>query len=180
MTGSTPQLHSTRDQLYEKAASQYAAPLDRLARAYEADAEKQADLLQEIHLAVWQSLAGFEGRCSLRTWVYRVAHNTAATYVVNEHRKRAQQWVSLDEVETPRLSDEFHDRAEQRLNVERLMELVRNLRPPDRQLMLLYLEDLDAQSIGDITGMSAGHVRVQLHRIRKILAERFHGGSRHE
>jgi RNA polymerase sigma-70 factor (ECF subfamily) len=60
------------------------------------------------------------------------------------------------------------------------MELIRNLRPPDRQLILLYLEDFDAQSIGDITGMSAGHVRVQLHRIRKILAERFHGGSRHE
>jgi RNA polymerase sigma-70 factor (ECF subfamily) len=109
-----------------------------------------------------------------------VAHNTAATYVVKEHRKRAQQWVSLDDVEAPGASDEFQDRTEQRLNVERLMELVRNLRPPDRQLMLLYLEDLDAQSIGDITGISAGHVRVQLHRIRKILAERFHGGSRHE
>jgi RNA polymerase sigma-70 factor (ECF subfamily) len=53
MTGPTPQPQSTRDQLYDQAASQYAAPLDRLARAYEADAEKQADLLQEIHLAVW-------------------------------------------------------------------------------------------------------------------------------
>ena len=179
MTGSAPQALSTRDQLYDQAASQYAAPLDRLARAYEADSEKQADLLQEIHLAVWQSLAGFEGRCSLRTWIYRVAHNTAATYVVNEQRKRARQWVSLDDIEAP-VSVAFDDRAEQRLDVERLMELVRNLRPPDRQLMLLYLEDLDAQSIGDITGMSAGHVRVQLHRIRKILAERFHGGSRHE
>ena len=180
MTGPAPQSMSTRDQLYEEAASQYAAPLDRLAHAYEADAGKQADLLQEIHLAVWQSLAGFEGRCSLRTWIYRVAHNTAASYVVKEYRKRSQEWVSLDDVEAAAASDVFYDRAEQRLEVARLMEMIRNLRPPDRQLILLYLEDLDAQSIGDITGMSAGHVRVQLHRIRKILAERFHGGSRHE
>jgi DNA-directed RNA polymerase specialized sigma24 family protein len=34
--------------------------------------------LQEIRIALWRSFANFDGRCSLRTWVYRVAHNTAA------------------------------------------------------------------------------------------------------
>jgi len=43
--------------------------------------------------------------------------------------------------------------------------------------MLLYLEDLDAASIGDIMGISAGNVRVQVHRIKTILARRFHAGG---
>ncbi len=43
--------------------------------AAEFDADRQPDLQQEIHLALWRSFAGYESRCSLRTWVYRVAHN---------------------------------------------------------------------------------------------------------
>jgi RNA polymerase sigma-70 factor, ECF subfamily len=61
---------------YEEASAAYGAALERLARAYEADPDRRRDLLQEIHIALWRSLEGFDGRCSLRTWVYRVAHNT--------------------------------------------------------------------------------------------------------
>ena len=42
---------------------------------------------------------------------------------------------------------------------------------------LLYLEDLDAAAIGEIMGISAGNVRVQVHRIKTILARRFHAGG---
>ena len=40
------------DELYEEATASYGAPLERLARAYEADPETRRDLLQEIHLAL--------------------------------------------------------------------------------------------------------------------------------
>ena len=36
------------------------------------DSDKRRDLFQEIHFAIWRSFAGYDGRCSLRTWVYRV------------------------------------------------------------------------------------------------------------
>lgn len=41
--------------------------LARLAAAYEFDRAQQQDLLQEIHLALWRSFAGFRNQCSLRT-----------------------------------------------------------------------------------------------------------------
>jgi DNA-directed RNA polymerase specialized sigma24 family protein len=72
--------------------------LDRLARAYEADPDKRRNLLQEIHVALWLSFEKFEGRCSLKTWVYRVAHNTA-TSVVIRRKVRAPAFVGLEEVE---------------------------------------------------------------------------------
>ncbi len=71
-----------QDALYERISAEFAAPLARLARAHEADPSLQQDLLQEIHIALWRSLPAFGGRCSLRTWVYRVAHNAAATHVL--------------------------------------------------------------------------------------------------
>ena len=71
---------------------------------------------------------------------------------------------------------EIHDR----LDCERLLQLIHRLKPLDRELMLLYLEDMDAASIGEIMGLSPGHVRIQIHRIKNILARRFHGGERHD
>jgi RNA polymerase sigma-70 factor (ECF subfamily) len=67
--------------------------------------------------------------------------------------------------------------ADDRMALERLLDLIHQLKPPDRELMLLYLEDLDAAAIGEIMGISAGNVRVQVHRIKTILARRFHAGG---
>lgn len=71
------------------------AALDRLARAYELDAEVRQDLLQEIHLQLWRSFAQFDGRCSMRTWVYRVAHNVATGHVIRQRRIR-DRLVSIE------------------------------------------------------------------------------------
>jgi RNA polymerase sigma-70 factor, ECF subfamily len=169
-----------QDDLYNEASENYAHALERLVRAYEADPDKQRDLLQEVHFAVWQSCSSYEGRCSLRTWVYRVAHNTAASYALREHRSHASAWVGLDDLELAQDSQATHDSADRRLALDKLMKLIRGLRPPERQLMLLYLEGMDADSIGEVAGISAGHVRVQIHRIKAALARRFHGGLKHE
>ena len=87
-----------QEELFEKIAAEFAAPLARLARAHEADAHLQQDLLQEIHIALWRSLAAFGDRCSLRTWVYRVAHNVAATHVLRNRRRQAHRLTTLDEI----------------------------------------------------------------------------------
>ena len=83
---------SRQDKLYEEAMPAYRHTLERLVRAYEANPDKQRDLLQEIHLALWQSFANYEARCSLRTWVYRIAHNTAASHVLREKRGGARDY----------------------------------------------------------------------------------------
>jgi RNA polymerase sigma-70 factor (ECF subfamily) len=162
-----------QDDLYQEAAAVYGSALARLARAYETDAERTRDLLQDIHVALWQSLSRFEGRCSLRTWVYRVAHNVA-TSQVTRRRASAPTLVGLEELEeTPAASDTGRALDEHRA-LERLQALVQRLKPLDRQLMLLYLEGVDAASIGEVTGLSAGNVATKIHRIKAVLARRFH------
>jgi RNA polymerase sigma-70 factor (ECF subfamily) len=73
-------------------------------------------------------------------------------------------------------SAEQHD---QRIDGDKLLKLIHRLKPVDRQLMLLYLEDMDAASIAEIMGISTNNVRVQIHRIKKVLARRFHAGGEH-
>ena len=161
----------SQDDLYHDAAQQYGAALERLARAYEADADVRRDLLQDIHVALWRSLTSFDGRCSMRTWVYRVAHNVAATHVLRQ-RRRSQALVGLEELEN--LPDETSGQAVDRSHaLDQLLRLIQRLNPLDRQLILAYLEGFDAVSIGEITGLSAGNVATKIHRIKNLLARRF-------
>src|SRR5688572_32831220 len=85
-----------QDARYAEAAAAFGPALERLARAYERDPDKRRDLLQEIHVALWRSLSRFDGRCSLRTWVYRVAHNTATSKVLRP-QTNAPSLVSLED-----------------------------------------------------------------------------------
>jgi RNA polymerase sigma-70 factor, ECF subfamily len=166
-----------REQRYAEAAAAFGPALERLARAYERDPDKRRDLLQEIHVALWRSLARFDGRCSLRTWVYRVAHNTATSKVLRP-QANAPSIVALDDrpdsVAAAASEEEVLDR---RLALERLHGLIGQLRPLDRQVMLLYLEQLDAASIAEITGLSAANVATKVRRLKQLLIQRFHEGK---
>lgn len=166
-----------RDQLYEEAAATFGPALDRLVRAYEADSGQRGDLAQEIHLALWRSLEGFDGRCSLRTWVYRVAHNTATSYVLRQRRQRRTTYVGLEELEAlpdARSAEPDMDHARR---LEALTALIQSLKPFDRQVILSYLEGLDAAAISEFTGLSPGNVATKIHRIKNILASRFQEGA---
>ena len=164
------------DRLYEKAAAEYGAALERLARGYERDADKCRDLLQEIHVALWRSFHGFDSRCSLRTWVYRVAHNTATSQVLRPMTK-APSFVPLDGIDPitdPIVGEETLDRQR---TLDRLYELIHRLDARDRQVMLLYLESVDAATIAEVTGLSASNVATKVHRIKQLLVRRFHERS---
>jgi RNA polymerase sigma-70 factor (ECF subfamily) len=168
--------NTDQDALYRDAAGQFGAALDRLARAYELDPEKRRDLRQEIHFQLWRSFRLYDGRCSLRTWVYRVAHHSAASYVIRERRTYAGL-VTLEELEALPDAAEGAGAALQRANLDRLAALIQRLKPVDRQVIVCYLEDMDAAAIGEITGLSAGNVATRIHRIKSVLARWFHEGK---
>lgn len=168
---------STQDELYQQAASSYGAALERLAHAYEANPETCRDLVQEIHIALWRSFEGFDHRCSLRTWIYRVAHNVAATHVLRQRRARSQALVGLEELEKVADSNSAEQVMDRSHALRRLLALIQSLKPLDRQVILCYLEGLDAASIGEITGLMAANVATKIHRIKNILARRFHEGG---
>jgi RNA polymerase sigma-70 factor, ECF subfamily len=170
---------SRQDGFYQAAATTFGAALERLARGYEADPDRRRDPLQDIHLALWRSYAGFDARCSDRTWVYRVAHNAAASYVTREHRLNSRTLVGLDVLDTLPCGEDRELAVDRRHTLERLLRLTRRLKPLDRQVILSYLEGLDAASIAEITGISPGHVATKIYRIKHILARWFHDGGSH-
>ena len=168
----------SQDSLYDQAADAYGASLDRLARAYELDPEALRDLLQDIHLHLWRSFAYFDQRCSLRTWVYRIAHNVATGHVIRQRRVR-ERLVSIEDIESMPGSDQGELAASQSEALERLSTLIQRLKPLDRQIIVSYLEGMDASSVGEITGLSPANVAMKVHRIKNVLRRWFGEGELH-
>jgi RNA polymerase sigma-70 factor (ECF subfamily) len=164
---------------YAEVAKTFGAALERLAAGYERDADARRDLLQDIHVALWRSLPRWDRRCSLRTWVYRVAHNTAISRIVRP-RAAAPTLVAMDaDLESIADTVDREQGFDRQRALDRLYALIHRLRPLDRQVMLLYLEQEDAASIAAITGLSAAHVSTKVRRIKQILVRQFHEGTHH-
>lgn len=168
----------SQDSLYQDAADTYGASLDRLARAYELDPDARRDLLQDIHLHLWRSFGNFDRRCSVRTWVYRVAHNVATGHVIRQRRVRSRL-VSIESVDTMPGNDRGELVASQNEALDRVSMLIQRLKPLDRQIIVFYLEGMDASSIGEITGLSPANIAMKVHRIKNVLRRWFGEGEPH-
>lgn len=159
------------EQLYAQAGAHFAPALARLARSVERDPDKARDLEQEMHCALWRSLARFNGECALKTWVYRVAHNVAADHVARSVRGPSR--VPLDQIEALPDPGNVEAATAEALVLAQVGALIRRLPPTDMQVIVLWLEGESAAAIAEITGLSPGAINVRVHRIKTLLASHF-------
>ena len=125
-------------------------------------------------MALWTALPRFRGESSQRTWVYRVAHNTAISFAAQQ-RRRGQREQPVEPAAEPAFpaSQEGDAIDEQRRAL--LWAAVQALPVTDRQVTVLHFEGLTARDIEAVTGLSAGSVATRLTRIRQKLAARVRG-----
>jgi RNA polymerase sigma-70 factor (ECF subfamily) len=107
-----------------------------------------------------------------------VDHNTAVSYVNRERRKNTG-FVSLEEIERTASSEQREPDIDQQRALDRLSQLIRQLKPLDRQIVIGYLEDMDMATIAAITGLTPANVGMKIHRIKNILSTRFLAEQRH-
>lgn len=118
------------------------------------------------------SLKSFDGRCSLQTWVYRIAHNVGASHVVRS-RRLASRLVDLETLEAEMSRVDTKAQVDRRLSMAILLDLIHQLKPLDRQVILLYLEGEAAEPIAEVTGLSAANVATKIHRIKSVLKQKY-------
>jgi RNA polymerase sigma-70 factor (ECF subfamily) len=156
--------------VFEDLLRRYLPALRRLAWSYTRDRGEIEDLLQEIALGLWTALPRFRGDASERTWLYRVAHNTAISFISSSRRKaqREQAGDILEYLPDGARSAESAAIHEQRRS--RLWEAIEDLSLTDKQIVVLHLEGLSAAEIEAVTGLSAGNVATRLTRARQRLS----------
>jgi RNA polymerase sigma-70 factor (ECF subfamily) len=166
----------------------------RTARGYVASPEAAEDVVQETWIAVIRGIHRFEGRSTLRTWVYRILVNIAKTHGVKE--SRTLPWSSLSADDTGPTVDpgrfqgpdepypghwrRFPDawpspEAEVVWREARAMvdSVLADL--PHRQRLVITLRDVDGYSseeVCSILDITAANQRVLLHRARAAVRQR--------
>ena len=140
------------------------------------------DAAQETLLRAWRSLGRFEGRSSLRSWLYRIATNVCSDF----HRARSRRAVPIDlspaTVPAAAVVAVGEDPAELAVGREsvRLALVAALVHLPHRQRVVLILRDVfawRAAEVANLLGFSVTAVNSLLRRARACLAARVHGTS---
>jgi RNA polymerase sigma-70 factor, ECF subfamily len=133
------------------------------------DVEDAQDVLQETYLKILEGKARFDGRSTLKTWLFAVIRRTAAT-------RRRLRWlrearfIHHDVSTVP----DGHDSAERRvIHSERTSALIGALnRLAGRQrevIELVFYHDMTIEEAAAVAGVSVGTARVHYHRAKQRL-----------
>ena len=125
-------------------------------------------------MALWTALPRFRGDSSERTWVYRIAHNTAISFV-SRGRRRAQREIVEDAPYEPASAANAEADLIEAERRARMWTAVRALPILDRQIISMHLEGLSAAEVSAVTGVSTVAIATRLTRIRQRLANEIRG-----
>ena len=126
--------------------------------------EDKKDLYQEILLQAWKSYKNFKGKSKFSTWLYRVSLNTVLGF---KRKEKPVEELKLQSVEVKESGESKKERYEV------LYFLIKQLEEVDRMIMTLHLDGYKNQEICEITGMTANHINVKLHRLKAKIGEQF-------
>ena len=153
---------NTKEQRFSKLVKEHEQTIYAVCYMFSHDAEDVDDLHQEILLRLWQGYDGFEGRSDIKTWIYRVALN----YCINFSDKRKREQTRRT---TARESDTSDSDLEKQMQIKQLYQRINKLGLVDRSVILLWLEGLSYEEIGEILGISVKNVSFKLVRIKERL-----------
>lgn len=151
---------------FEAVVSAWGPAIRRTCRGFERSASRQEELEQEVLVTIWRALPGLQSPEAARSWVLRIAHNTALKHVRYQAPRRGLEAADPAVASVPGEQDRQLDRARQRA---RLHAAVQQLPPADRSLVLLWLEGLDHHELARVSGLSPTNVRTRLSRLRARL-----------
>jgi len=171
-------LRAGDEQAFTELVAAHTPGMRRLALTFVRSPTLADDVVQEAWLGVLRGLDRFEGRSSLRTWIYRIVANIARTRAVRE--ARSTPFSSLERDNVPSVDPERFDRsgrwssppepwravldAEARRLVQQAIDML-----PDQQRQVITLRDVEgwtSEEVRNVLDLSETNQRVLLHRAR--------------
>ena len=151
------------EQVYRRTSERVYALCLRMA----GDGQRAEELVQDVFVRAWERLGSFRGDALFTTWLHRLTVNL----VLQERRSRGRRRAR--EVTSPDL--EHYGRTAQRSMPGTRVDIERAIAGlPDKARRVLVLRDVEGykyNEIAEITGVSLGTVKAQIHRARGLVKE---------
>lgn len=149
------------EQEFARIVKQHQETIYSICLMYAEDQDEANDLMQEALINLWRGLPSWRGDCELRSWIWRVCMNSCINQDIKKKRRK--------NVSPPEVEDLLTPNSEDNKQIQMLHQRIRRLKPFDRAIILLWLEDMPYEEIGKIVGISTKNVSVKLVRIREEL-----------
>ena len=186
-------LRTGEPEAFRELVRRHHASMLRVAATFVPTAADAEDVVQDTWIAVIRGLDGFEGRASLRSWIFTILVNRARSHGVREARRAVspspspvpedgdtfavpeEQFVGRRgrgawRQPVPAWQDDPQLRVDSAAGVAVIMAAIAELPPARRQVVVLRdVEGLTAAEVADLLGLSAANQRVLLHRARATL-----------
>ena len=157
-------MNNDKEHQFELLVRQHKRTIYTVCYMFSTNKDEIDDLFQEILIRLWNGFDRFEGRSSAKTWIYRVALNTAINQDRKERRRPQTVPLTVD-------IDPYEADNPQTQQIRILYDRISRLDLIDRSLILLWLEGISYDEIGAIIGISPNNVGVRLTRIKEKLVK---------
>jgi RNA polymerase sigma-70 factor (ECF subfamily) len=127
------------------------------------------DMYQEILMQLWRSFDSFKGNSSIETWLYKVALNTACTFVSKSIKHKELQQATSAVVRPEGLPGQENCQA---VILDKFMN---SLTDTDASILMMYLDGLTSEETAEVVGITANAVRIRVKRIKTVFEEQYIG-----
>lgn len=159
---------STLQARFEALLTAHARLLLKVAHTYCGQAEERRDLLQEMQVQLWRAFPGYDAGRPFTTWMYRIALNVAISHV-RRTGQRERHTAPLDDAVVERVPAPAVDEPDER--VRALREVMGQLDPLQRALLMLHLEERSYREIAEVLGITETNVATKLSRLKQRLRQ---------
>ncbi|MBB4825958.1 RNA polymerase sigma-70 factor (ECF subfamily) [Sporosarcina luteola] len=155
-----------QEKCLNEAMEQHGDYIKRLIYTYVQDIQKTEDIVQDVFIKFYNSLHRFDGRSTLKTYLYRIAVNESLNYLRSWHHRKIEVRELIETVKKRFSAEEEFFKQEQK---ETLQQLIQIMPTKYREVLwLYYYNDLSVAEIAIILKCAPNTVKTRLARGRKL------------
>ena len=165
----------TQESEFIEYLEEYKKLIAKVARIYCKNPEDQKDLIQEIIIQLWKSFPKYDKTFSVSTWTYRIALNVSISYLRKTSSRTKNHRIFLQENDLMHTEDPVVDDK-----MVQLYLFIERLKPIDKAIIILSLENCSNKEISEVMGMTASNVSTRKLRIKEELKNYFETAKNHK
>ncbi|WP_235849095.1 MULTISPECIES: sigma-70 family RNA polymerase sigma factor [Bacillaceae] len=158
------------DHVLEELIDAYYKPLMNLAFTYVKDWSTAEDIVQEVMIKVFRQIDSFEGKASIKTWIYRITMNQCKDYLRKTYVKRVFITGMMEKFSPPSKEDTpeatFVKGSRNKEMAEAVLELPTKY---SEAIILYYYEELSMVEMSEVLNLNVSTIKSRLQRGRKKL-----------
>lgn len=158
---------NTDEHSIDEIIDRYGTELSVLAFSYVRDIEASKDIVQNVFIKCYTHLHTFQGKSSLKTWLYRITINQCKDYLRSNYlRKIFLVGSTKEEIQEQTPETITIAKMEEQQVIDQIMGLSRKYR---EVMVLKYIHQLEIKEIAEIMSLSVNTIKTRIRRAKEQL-----------